>query len=133
VIRSPADLRSIYERKMRERQEFLDRYFVFGDSDYEPPLDYSRTRGLVAEIMLELRAMDEHRQLLADAAATPQLDHKPRPSVGQALRGSDGTDSGEGDDEGGEELIEPTADAPDPPEVAVPEAPEPPPAPDAEE
>ena len=55
IIRSPDDLRSIYERKMRERQEFLDRYFVFSDRDYEPPIDYSRTRGLVGEIMNELK------------------------------------------------------------------------------
>mgnify|MGYP006944204899 CR=1 FL=1 len=29
-------LRAIYDRKMRERQEFLDRYFVFGTEDVDP-------------------------------------------------------------------------------------------------
>ncbi len=51
VIRDPADLRAIFERKMEERQEFLDRYFVFADSkDWAPYVDYTRTRGLVEEI-----------------------------------------------------------------------------------
>ena len=71
IIRSPDDLRAIYERKMRERQEFLDRYFVFNDSDFEPPVDYSRTRGLVGEIMNELKALDEKNRLLAEAVGTP--------------------------------------------------------------
>ena len=26
IVREPSDLRAIFERKMRERQEFLDRY-----------------------------------------------------------------------------------------------------------
>ena len=92
VIRSPADLRSIYERKMRERQEFLDRYFVFGDSDYEPPVDYSRTRGLVAEIMLELKSLDEQKKLALDAASAPDQKHVPSDPVGAAPDGG-----GEGD------------------------------------
>ena len=35
---------------MRERQEFLDRYFVFATDTWEPPTDYSRANGLVEEI-----------------------------------------------------------------------------------
>jgi general secretion pathway protein D len=83
IIRSPDDLRSIYERKMRERQEFLDRYFVFSEAEYEPPLDYSRTRGLVGEIMIELKHLDEKQKMAADAAKHPELGHKPSPSVGE--------------------------------------------------
>ena len=38
IIREQDDLRAIFERKMQERQEFLDRYFVFSDEhDCEPP------------------------------------------------------------------------------------------------
>jgi general secretion pathway protein D len=84
IIRSPADLRSIYERKMRERQEFLDRYFVFADSQYEPPVDYSRTRGLLGEIMKELAEQDNERKLAAAAAKKPELGHDPRSPVGLA-------------------------------------------------
>lgn len=82
IIRSPDDLRSIYERKMRERQEFIDRYFVFSTTDYEPPMDYSRTRGLVGEILRELGELDEQRQLAEAAAAQPTPVHEARPAVG---------------------------------------------------
>jgi general secretion pathway protein D len=117
IIRSPADLRFIYERKMRERQEFLDRYFVFGDREYEPPVDYSRTRGLIGEIMNELMLIDEQNKLLSDAASRPQLKHEPRTPVGQAPEGAM-------DRQEGEMVIEPEDGAPPaPPE----EAPAPPP------
>lgn len=82
IIRSAADLRTIFERKMRERQEFIDRYFVFGDQEYTPPIDYSRTRGLVAEIINEIEAISEERRLLEEAAARPPPDHVPRRAVG---------------------------------------------------
>jgi general secretion pathway protein D len=126
IIRSPADLRYIYERKMRERQEFLDRYFVFGDREYEPPVDYSRTRGLVGEIIAELSLIDEQNKLMADAANRPELKHEPRPPVGQAPEGSM---QHAGED--GEMVIEPEdgaapaeeVNAPPPP----PDAPPPPP------
>jgi len=84
IIREPADLRSIFERKMRERQEFIDRYFLYSDEDYEPPLDYSRTRGLVGEIIAELHVADEEARLASDALARPPPDHVARPPVGAA-------------------------------------------------
>ena len=84
IIRSPSDLRSIYERKIRERQEFLDRYFVAETDEYEPPTDYSRTRGLLGEILLELNHLREERELIAEAAKKPELTHEPRPAVGEA-------------------------------------------------
>lgn len=82
IIRDPSDLRSIFERKMRERQEFIDRYFVFGDSDYEPAVDYSRTRGLVAEINNELDELALEHELMIAAQAVPPPEHVVRPPVG---------------------------------------------------
>ena len=73
---------------MRERQEFLDRYFVFSGPDYEPPMDYSRTRGLIGEILIELDLLDEQRKLMAESALKPQLTHEARPAVGQAPEGA---------------------------------------------
>jgi general secretion pathway protein D len=125
IIRSPADLRFIYERKMRERQEFLDRYFVFGDSEYQAPVDYSRTRGLIGEIINELGMIDEHNKLLADAAMRPELKHDPRPPVGQAPEGSMNQSPEEGD-----MVIEPEDGAPPPPPDDAPPPPEPAPAPE---
>jgi general secretion pathway protein D len=81
IIRSPADLRSIYERKIRERQEFLDRYFVFSDSEYEAPVDYSRTRGLLGEILKDLLEQDNERKLALEAQRKPELGHAPRSPI----------------------------------------------------
>jgi general secretion pathway protein D len=50
VIRDQDDLRKIFERKMQERQEFLDRYMLFTADDWKPPHDWSRTNGLVEDI-----------------------------------------------------------------------------------
>jgi general secretion pathway protein D len=64
VIRDQNDLRQVFERKMRERQEFLDRYFVFSDQkDYEPPHDYSRANGLVEDIRQTYLTVDDRRRL----------------------------------------------------------------------
>jgi hypothetical protein len=69
---------------MRERQEFLDRYFVFGDHEYEPVLDFSRTRGLVLEIFNELNTIDEERDLAEQLAEQPPPDHHARAPLGEA-------------------------------------------------
>ena len=78
IIREQADLRTIYERKMEERQQFLDRYFVFSDdSDYQPPKDYSRTNGLVEFIRQSYRSVEERKKL--DDLLKPKeiLQHEP--------------------------------------------------------
>ena len=64
VIREQSDLRSIFERKMQERQEFLDRYFVFAaESQYDPPRDYSRTNGLVEDMRQRDRELEQKAKL----------------------------------------------------------------------
>lgn len=81
VIRDQSDLRRIFERKMRERQEFLDRYFVFGDQDYEPPRDYSRTNGLVEEIRQSIRELRTRAELEANARPARPPPHSPSESI----------------------------------------------------
>ena len=45
------DLRRIFDRKLRERREFMERYSAFrDDKDYEAEVDYRRKRGLLEEI-----------------------------------------------------------------------------------
>lgn len=119
IIRSQADLRSIYERKLRERQEFIDRYFVFGSRDYTPPVDYSRTRGLLAEILTQVDDIREERRIIEEAAAQPPPQHVPRQPVGTFRRASEAGDDVVISDgeiapvEGGEE----PPDLPEPPSV----------------
>ncbi|MFW6067503.1 MAG: type II secretion system secretin GspD [Myxococcota bacterium] len=122
IIRDPSDLRAIFERKMRERQEFLDRYFVFGDAEYTPPIDYSRTRGLVAEILNEVKAIEVEHELQREAETKAPPEHKPRPPVGSA------SDLGAIDPNEGmviEPDEEPEADEPEPEPEPEAEQPEP--------
>ncbi len=62
VIRDQGDLRRVFERKMQERQEFLDRYFVF-NAEWEPPRDYTRTNGLVEEVRQTFFRLDEEQRI----------------------------------------------------------------------
>src|SRR6185369_17315736 len=66
VIRDQQDLRHVFERKMQERQEFLDRYFVFQGA-WEPPRDYGRTNGLVENIRKAYEDLDERLRLQAES------------------------------------------------------------------
>ncbi len=76
VIQTQNDLRKIFERKMQERQEFLDRYFVFSGQDWQPPRDYTRTNGLVEEIRQAYVDVEE-RLRLEQESAPKKLDHTP--------------------------------------------------------
>ena len=82
IIRDPGDLREIFERKMQERQQMIDRYFVFGEDKFEPHIDYSRTRGLVSEIVNEIDGVEEEIRLAQAAELVPPPDHVPRAPIG---------------------------------------------------
>lgn len=123
IIRSASDLRAIFERKLRERQEFIDRYFVFNNRAYTPAIDYSRTRGLVSEILNAVADAEAEHQLLLEAQQRPPPEHVPRPPVGSAgfETASEGAMIISPD---GEEIVgEPpaTEEAPEPVQEAVPE------------
>ncbi|MBI4702129.1 MAG: type II secretion system secretin GspD, partial [Deltaproteobacteria bacterium] len=78
IVRDQNDLRAIFERKMQERQEFLDRYFVFSDAiPWEPDQDWARTTGLVERIRQTQIQMRERARL--DAALRPEgpKEHEP--------------------------------------------------------
>jgi general secretion pathway protein D len=76
VIRDQDDLRAIFERKMQERQEFIDRYFVFNEStSWQPPKDYRRANGLVEDIRQQLIHQDEKAKQAADAGPKAKKTH----------------------------------------------------------
>jgi general secretion pathway protein D len=80
IIREQSDLRTVFERKMQERQEFLDRYFVFSDANqYQPPHDYSRAYGLIEQIRQSFMSVDEKK--LLDEAARPKAFRGHEPGV----------------------------------------------------
>ena len=78
IIREQEDLRAIFERKMQERQEFLDRYFVFDeDQEYSAPHDFSRSRGLLEEIRQQFLGVEEAKALAEMQKPKPLLGHEP--------------------------------------------------------
>jgi general secretion pathway protein D len=91
IIREQSDLRAVFERKMQERQEFLDRYFVFSEAQqYSPPHDWSRTNGLLEDIRQGYLGVEEQKAL--DELTKPKevKGHEP----GQPLEMPHGTSTG---------------------------------------
>mgnify|MGYP001097842177 CR=1 FL=1 len=79
IIRSQQDLRTVFERKMQERQEYLDRYFVFSDaSEYNPPKDWSRANGLLEDIRQSYLKLEERRRLEEIARPKTLKTHEPQ-------------------------------------------------------
>lgn len=71
IINDPEDLRRIFERKLRERREFMERYSAFRDeNDYEAQVDYRRKRGVLEEINLTAREAEQEAADLRAAEAT---------------------------------------------------------------
>ena len=80
VIQGQQDLRKVFERKMQERQEFIDRYFVF-HSDWEPPRDWTRANGLVEEIRQSNRRIAERLRLEEESRPREERLHEPTASM----------------------------------------------------
>src|SRR5690606_23947246 len=77
VVQNQNDLRKIFERKMQERQEFLDRYFVFSGEDWSPPKDFARTNGLVEDIRQAYFRLEEQRRLEEESRPRELREHTP--------------------------------------------------------
>jgi general secretion pathway protein D len=92
IVRDQDDLRDIFERKMQQRQDFLDRYFVFSDQlAWEPPHDYSRANGLVEHIRRTQREIEEHEKLAAELKPEGAKAHEPvKPLALPSMAGSGG-------------------------------------------
>ncbi len=91
VIRDQEDLRKIFERKIQERQEFLDRYLVFSGEDWKPPHDWSRTNGLVEDIRKAFAEIAEQERLEAESKpreAPPREPSDPIELPGDVQRGN---------------------------------------------
>ncbi len=80
IVRDQTDLRKIFERKMQERQEFIDRYFVFGGTDWSPPHDYSRANGLVEDIRQAYFRVEEQIRLMKESEPEAR-EHRPGEAI----------------------------------------------------
>jgi general secretion pathway protein D len=59
IVKDQLDLQSIRERKVRERQEFVESFSSLNDMKYQPKTDYRRKRGIVEEINRALLAVED--------------------------------------------------------------------------
>lgn len=97
VIRDQDDLRAIFERKMQERQEFIDRYFVFNEStSWNPPKDYRRANGLVEDIRQSLIQQEEKARIEADSKPKAKKTHEPGQPIPLPQIGGRGDEVGPG-------------------------------------
>jgi general secretion pathway protein D len=80
IIRNEDDMREIFEKRMQERQEFLDHYFVFRDG---PPIgfDPKHGRGVLAELRASYVEVAERRRLESQVPQTVVASHDPRPPL----------------------------------------------------
>jgi general secretion pathway protein D len=59
IVKDQLDLQQIRERKMRERQEFVESFATLNEMKYEPKVDYRRKRGLVEEINRLIQSVED--------------------------------------------------------------------------
>jgi general secretion pathway protein D len=67
IIRDQSDLKNIFERKLRERREFLERFTSFRDKDYATAAVYRTRRGMLAELERTARQAEDEARLLNQA------------------------------------------------------------------
>jgi general secretion pathway protein D len=59
IVKDQLDLQSIRERKIRERQEFVESFSALNEMKYQPKVDYRRKRGLIEEINRSLKSVED--------------------------------------------------------------------------
>jgi len=64
IIKDQLDLQNIRERKTREYREFTASFANLNDAKYEPKVDYHKKRGLVEEINVTLKGIEDDAALL---------------------------------------------------------------------
>ena len=102
IVRNQDDLRAIFERKMQERQEFIDRYLVFSDErEWEPPRDFSRANGLVEDIRQSILSEEDKARLIEESKPKGPRTHEPGEPIPVPQLGGRGGGSAGGDDGGG--------------------------------
>ncbi len=55
IIRGPDDFRKIFERKMEERKDFIDRFYGYLEEAYVPAIDWDRKLGPLASYRIRMR------------------------------------------------------------------------------
>ncbi len=82
IIRSEDDFRYIFNRKMAERREFIERWTAFENHRVDPHLDWSRTSGVISEVNRVLRRAEDDEELRRMAELSSDVEHSPKTPLG---------------------------------------------------
>lgn len=109
IIRDASDLRAIFQRKLEERREFIERYTAFANREPNLHIDYRRTNGLLEEINQASQEAEMEEQLLRDAAARVPPEHTPGQPIEmpRSSSGGGGGDDSEPDEDSDAGIPEP--------------------------
>lgn len=85
LIRNPEDSRNIFEKKMKERDEFAKLYYGGKIRNYNPHVDYDRKAGPLGSLFLEIEKEMDKRENFGpgiedDTLIAPRAYRKPAPS-----------------------------------------------------
>lgn len=69
IIDSPDDARRIHSRRMRERQEFIERYTAFKRRDLGSHINYKKTSGLLSAVSVAAERQERDAEHAAQAEA----------------------------------------------------------------
>ncbi len=81
IIRTSDDFRAIFNRKMAERREFIERWTAFEYHRVDPQLDWSRTNGVVSEINLIVGAAERDEELRRLSEISREVEHTPKEAI----------------------------------------------------
>jgi general secretion pathway protein D len=77
IVRDQEDMRRIVERRMEERQEYMEHAALFEDRPWSPPKTFARARGLLGLMRKDERRMEEERKNQEALVPRPVLVHDP--------------------------------------------------------
>ncbi|MBN2802868.1 MAG: type II secretion system secretin GspD [Deltaproteobacteria bacterium] len=129
IIRNADDFRDIFQRKMAERREFIERYTAFEYHRYDPHLEWARTKGalsVINDVIGKEQNDFEMRSMMADEKVDSHTPKKPLGFSGKGkkrVRGEGAAEEGDGGtpDDGGDIVIE-AGSQPDDQPADVPES-----------
>lgn len=83
IIRKEEDFRYIFNRKMAERREFIERWTAFDGRRVNPHLDWSRTSGVISEVNRVVSQAEEDEALRKLSELSTDVAHDPKPALGE--------------------------------------------------
>ncbi|MBN2524823.1 MAG: type II secretion system secretin GspD [Deltaproteobacteria bacterium] len=110
IIRNTADFREIFQRKMAERREFIERYTAFEYHRYDPHLDWSRTKGALSIINEVVGQAQEDQQMRKDSEKEDVDGHQPKEPL-QLKRRDSGPEPADGAEMEEDVVVEPEKSA----------------------